>query len=61
MAHLGKVIVVNPKSNPAAKRIGFDSAPSMEAAIGMARDFVGADARISYFHCPPLIMCRLPA
>ncbi len=61
MAHLGKVIVVNPKSNPAARRMGFDSAPSMEAAIGLARDFVGADARISYFHCPPLIMCRLPA
>ncbi len=60
IAHLGKVIVVNPKSHEAARRIGFDMAPSMNAAIGMAKDYVGRDASICYFHCPPMIMCKLP-
>lgn len=60
MAHLGKVIAVAPKSEMAARRIGFDIAPSMDAAIGMARDFVGAHPKIYYYHCPPIIMCSLP-
>jgi hypothetical protein len=53
MAHMGKVIVVRPKSRLAA--------PSMDAAIGMARDFAGRDASLCYFHCPPIIMATLPA
>lgn len=61
MAHLGKVIVINPKSEPAARRIGFDVAPTMDAAIGMARDFLGGSASLCYLHCPPIIMCNLPA
>jgi len=60
MAHMGKVIVVRPRSGRAAQRIGFESAPSMDAAIGMAKDFVGGQARIYYYHCPPIIMCALP-
>lgn len=60
MAHMGKVIVVRPKSELAAKRVGFEIAPSMDAAIGMAKDFVGGSASISYFHCPPLMMCAVP-
>jgi hypothetical protein len=59
-AHLGKIVVVSPRSHEAARRIGFDIAPTMDAAIGMARDFVGASASMCYFHCPPMIMCKLP-
>ncbi|MBI3834235.1 MAG: DUF2088 domain-containing protein [Planctomycetes bacterium] len=61
MAHLGKVIVVAPREHDAAMLLGFDTAPSMDVAIGLAKEFVGANARTCYFHCPPLIMCRLPA
>ncbi|MEK7710667.1 MAG: lactate racemase domain-containing protein [Planctomycetota bacterium] len=61
MAHMGKVIAVAPKSVETARRIGFDIAPSMDAAIGMARDFIGGDATTAYYHCPPVIMCKLPA
>ncbi|MCH7704250.1 MAG: DUF2088 domain-containing protein [Planctomycetes bacterium] len=61
MAHLGKLIVVQPSSELSAQRLGFDSAPSMTAAIGMATDFVGAQPKVYYYHCPPIIMCSLPA
>jgi hypothetical protein len=61
MAHLGKVIAVAPRSVETARRIGFEVAPSMDVAIGMARDFVGGDATTAYYHCPPVIMCKLPA
>lgn len=60
MAHMGKIIVVNPTSHAAAERLGFSTARTMSQAIGMAQDFVGASASTSYFHCPPLIMCKLP-
>ena len=60
MAHLGKVIVVNPRSESAALRLGFERAKSMDAAIGMAKEFVGGQPSIAYYHCPPLIMCKLP-
>ena len=61
MAHLGKVIAVRPKSAYAARLIGFEVAESMEDAIETARDFVGGQARMCYFHCPPIMMCSLPA
>ena len=61
MAHLGKLIVVQPSSELSAQRLGFDSASSMAAAIGMATDFVGAQPKVYYYHCPPIIMCSLPA
>ena len=60
MTHMGKVIAVNPTSETAARRVGFDVAPSMDAAIEMAKDFVGRDPKICYFHCPPVAMCSLP-
>ncbi len=58
-AHLGKVIAVNPKSKLAAQRIGYETAPSLPAALKRAKDFAGSDARVCYFHCPPVIMCDL--
>ncbi len=60
MAHMGKVIVINPSSDEAARKIGFDVARSLDEALGIAKDVVGAQAKISYFHCPPVMMCSLP-
>jgi len=59
-AHLGKVIAVAPDSEPAARRLGYDIAPSFDAAVGLAHDFAGSGARMCYFHCPPIIMCDVP-
>ncbi len=59
-AHFGKVVSVRPKSEVAARRLGYDVAPSFEAALGTARDFAGSDAKICYFHCPPIIICDPP-
>ncbi len=62
MDHLGKVIAVAPKSSLAARRLGFDIAPTMDAAIGLAREFVStSDPLMYYFHCPPVMRCVLPA
>lgn len=55
--HVGKVISVNPTSALAARRVDCDVAPSFDAALGMARDVVGHNATLCYFHCPPFIMC----
>jgi hypothetical protein len=60
MSHMGKVIAVAPRSPEAARRIGFEPAKSMDTAIGMARDFVGQDAQITYLHCPPIVMTEGP-
>ncbi len=60
MDHLGRVISVAPKSEEAAKRIGFATARSLPAAIEQAKDFLnmpGEQAQITYFHNPPIVMC----
>ncbi len=59
-AHVGRVIAVNPKSQMAAGRLGYEIAPSLDTALGMARDGEGADARVCYFHCPPILMSDIP-
>ncbi len=59
-AHLGKVISVHPSSELAARRLGYDIAPSFEAAVGMACDLAGREARMAYFHCPPISLCDVP-
>lgn len=58
-AHVGKVIAVNPRSELVPRRLGYDSAPSFQHALGQAMDFAGRDARICYFHCPPITMCHV--
>ena len=59
MSHMGRVIVVDPVSEQAARRIGFDVAPSLDRAIEQAKDLVGRIPQITYFHCPPIAMCDL--
>ncbi len=62
MDHLGQIIAVAPKSELAARRIGFETAPSLSRAIEQAKDFLnlpGQQARVTYFHCPPILMCQI--
>jgi len=59
MDHLGRVIAVNPVSRRACDRIGFDTAPTLNRAIDQAREIVGSDPQITYFHCPPVLMCEV--
>jgi hypothetical protein len=59
-AHVGRVIAVNPVSPEATGRLGYDIAPSLPTALGMARDFVGGAPKVYYFHCPPIMLCDVP-
>jgi hypothetical protein len=56
MEHCGQVIIVNPQSKDAAARLGWETAPTVEAAIEMARTKQGQSASISVAHCPPIAM-----
>ena len=59
-AHVGKVISVNPTSEVAARRLGYEIAPSFDTAVGMAKDLAGRDASICYHHCPAISLCDVP-
>lgn len=56
-AHVGKVLSVNPSSDVAARRLGYEITQSFDAALNRARDIEGKDASVCYFHCPPVTMC----
>ena len=57
MSHVGKIIYVRPRSERAARRIGGEPAPSLEAALEMARSHVGkSDPSITVFHMPPILL-----
>jgi len=59
--HVGKVIAVHPKSEMAARRLGYEVAPTLDTALGMAKDIAGQGASTCYFHCPPIVMCDVPS
>jgi hypothetical protein len=60
MSWMGKVIAVAPRSERAARRINFDVAPSLPAAIDQAKEFLAnRDPQITYYHCPPILMCEV--
>jgi hypothetical protein len=56
--HLGGVIVVggDPK---ATKRLGFQSASTMNDALEMAQSIVGPDPSLTHLHTPPLFMSEV--
>lgn len=56
MKHCGQVIIVDPVSQEAAQRLGWQTAPSLDTAIEMGRDKQGQSAAISVTHCPPIAM-----
>jgi len=54
--HVGQIITVNPQSPEAAAQLGWQTAPTVEAAIAMGRDRLGANASVSVLHSPPIAM-----
>ncbi|MEI7732969.1 MAG: lactate racemase domain-containing protein [Verrucomicrobiota bacterium] len=56
MSHCGQVIIVNPVSAEAAKRLGWQTAASVEEAIAMGRAKHGGSASVSVIHSPPIAM-----
>ena len=56
LSHCGQVITVNPNSQEAARRLGWQTAPTLTDAIEMARDQQGRSASISVIHSPPIAM-----
>ncbi len=62
MDHLGRIIAVAPNDGDAARRLGFATSTSLPRAIEEAREFLGLpgqQAQITYFHCPPIVMCQV--
>jgi hypothetical protein len=60
LEHLGKVIVLKPENAravEAARRMGYDTASTMEEAIEKAQSVVGTNASITNFHWPPIFVC----
>lgn len=57
LKYLSKVIFVRPESERAARRMGFETAPTLAEAIARARGLLGEGASITYYHWPPLFLC----
>ena len=55
-AWCGKVIAV-PGDPDVASRLGFATAPTIQAAIEQAQDVVGPSPSITYYHYPPIFLC----
>lgn len=53
---VGQVIAVNPSSAEVPRRLGWETARTLDDAIAMARDRLGRDASISVCHAPPIAM-----
>ncbi|MBI2192996.1 MAG: DUF2088 domain-containing protein [Planctomycetes bacterium] len=57
MDWIRQVIAVKPRSEEAARRVGFLTASSLRAAVEMAREGAGPSPQITVYHCPPIFMC----
>ena len=56
-SYLGRIIVVGARDKSVTDRLGYETAPSLEAALEMAKDTVGASPEVTAFHLPPIFMC----
>lgn len=54
--YVGKTIVVGARDIRVADRLGYDTAPSVLQALAMAKDTVGANPKVTYFHVPPIFL-----
>jgi lactate racemase len=57
--HVAKAIFVNPVSEAAVRRMGFDVAPTLAAAIEMAQSVTGAQSQITWHRVPPISMVEV--
>jgi len=55
LRHVGRIIVAAPVDPHVPRHLGFEVAPSVEDAIGRAREIHGRAATIAYVEQPPLI------
>ena len=53
--HLGAVIVVGGDTR-AVRRMGFRPATTLQDALEMATDVVGAQPTVTHYHNPPILM-----
>ena len=56
-SYLGRVIVVGARDRQVADTLGYDIAPTLEAALEMAQDTVGSSPQVTVFHYPPIFLC----
>jgi hypothetical protein len=56
MKHCGQVIIIDPRSPEAAARLGWETARTLDEAIGQARSRQGQSASITVIHSPPIAM-----
>jgi lactate racemase len=57
--HVGKVIALGAESREAAERMGWDTAATMDEALGLARDFLGRTPSITLMHIPPIGLAEM--
>jgi len=57
--YLSKIIVVKPRVKHVAQVLGYETADSLSDAIEMAKDVVGPNPSITYFHMPPIFLCEV--
>ena len=56
-SYLGRIIVVGARDRSVTDRLGYETARSLEAALEMAKDTVGASPEVTAFHLPPIFLC----
>ncbi len=56
-SYLGRIIVVGAKDQSVADMLGYETAPSLDAALQMAQDTVGAIPKVTALHLPPIFIC----
>ncbi len=55
-AHVGRVIVAGAEDPGVADLLGFETAPTVEEAVAMARCELGAGASVTCLHTPPILI-----
>jgi hypothetical protein len=56
-SYLGKIIVAGARDKEVAERLGYYTAPTLQAALDMAQDTVGRNPNVTLFHWPPIFLC----
>ena len=56
-SYLGRIIVVGARDKEVADTLGYETAPSLESALEMAEDTVGAGPNVTALHTPPIFLC----
>jgi len=55
-AHVGRVIIAGAEDPGVADLLGFETAPTVEEAVAMARSELGAGSSVTCLHTPPILI-----